>query len=327
MFYKRAAMWTAFLTGLGARVVISGPTTKKVLDAGIALAVDESCLPMKVFLGHMKQLVEQELDYIFVCRQQAFAKNEELCTKLWGVPDVCRNTFQLGPGCRWLELNISPAAEGMTEFRAWCKVGRYLSRNPLRIWAAYRRAVKAQARYEAWLHTGAPVMRALDLACAGQTPAATPPPNASAEREAPAALQIALLGHTYLIHDEHLGLPLIKLLRSFGAQVHIVEDFDKELCGALGREVSPRLRWTYNREILGAAELLRRRGIDGLIFIEAFPCGPDALVLDYAIRRMGSGASIMRIVLDELQSLTGIQTRIESFIDVIAMQRCEPANV
>ncbi len=135
-------------------------------------------------------------------------------------------------------------------------------------------------------------------------------------------IRIALLGHAYLIHDEYFGVPLAKMLRHLGARVQVVEELDKELCRSCGREISPALYWTYNREVVGATDLYLRQGVDGVILIEAFPCGPDALALDYAMRKLKGRVPIMRLVLDELQALTGIQTRLESFIDVIRM-RCE----
>jgi predicted nucleotide-binding protein (sugar kinase/HSP70/actin superfamily) len=318
-------MWTVFFESLGARVVFSKTTSKETLDNGLSLSVDESCLPAKVFLGHVGDLVSKHPDFIFVCRQQDFGRNEALCTKLWGVPDICRNTFDLPAGCRWLELNISPAIDGITAFKAWWKVGRVLTRNPWRILLAYLKACRAQHCYERWLQAGKSPMEAIELVRGG---AGHPQkfPSAVQVESGNGKVRIAVLGHSYLIHDEHFGRPVLKLLKKLGADVHVAEQLDRHHCRSVGREVSPSLYWTYNSEIVGAAEHYLQDGVDGAILVEAFPCGPDSLALELATRKFRGRAPVMRLVLDELQALTGLQTRLESFVDVLQMRQLEAAN-
>ncbi len=325
-FFKNAAMWVSFLESLGTTVLITAPTNKEILDDGLKLSIDESCLPTKVYIGHVKHLVDRKPDFIFVSRQQDFSSGEVLCTKFWGMPDVCRNTFDLPDGCRWLELNISPSVDNITDYRAWKKVGRVLTSSRLRIRKAYRGALKAQKRYIAWLQDGKPTMEALELALQGSTPDEGRCGNSPADEGPARQMRIALLGHSYLVHDEYFGLPIIKLLHRFGVKINIVEELDKDMCQSRGRHVSPHLYWTYNREIVGAADHYIRDGVDGVILLEAFPCGPDALVFDYLTRALRGSVPIVRIVIDELQAFTGIQTRLESFTDIIRMRRLEAAN-
>lgn len=319
-FFKHGAMWTVFFESLGARVVFSRPTNRETLDSGLSLSVDESCLPAKVFLGHVRDLVARRPDYIFICRQQDFGQRDVLCTKLWGVPDICRNTFDLPDGCSWLELNISQSVDRITAFKAWWKVGRRFTRNPRRILSAYTRGCRAQHLYELWLRAGKPAVEAIALARKGEHPGHTETAQA---RSGSKPVRIAVLGHSYLIHDDHLGRPILKLLRKLGAEVHLVDQLDKHYCRALGKDVSPGLYWTYNREIVGAAKHYLQDGVDGAILVEAFPCGPDSLALEMATRKFRGRAPVMRLVLDELQALSGLQTRLESFVDVLQMRRLE----
>jgi predicted nucleotide-binding protein (sugar kinase/HSP70/actin superfamily) len=322
-FYKQAAMWVSFFSSLGCRTTISTQTTKEILEDGLEHSVDETCLPVKVFIGHIQQLIREHLDFIFVCRQQDFSAQEVLCTKLWGIPDICRNTFTLPAGCKWLELNISPSVDGISDRMAWFKVGRALEKSASSIKRAYRKAIDIQHVYEKLLQSGIMPLQALRLALqgapdtTGQCVHENAVPNCSDE------IQIALVGHPYLIYDEHFGSPLVSMLRRLGVKIRLVEQLNKELCRAHGRDISPHLHWTYNRELVGAAELYMSQGIDGVIFVEAFPCGPDALALDYATRKLRGRKPMMRLVLDELNALTGIQTRLESFLDVIRMRRDE----
>ena len=55
--------------------------------------------------------------------------------------------------------------------------------------------------------------------------------------------------------------------------------------------------------------------IDGIIFISSFPCGPDSLVNELVIRKIK--IPCINIVLDDLDALAGIETRLESFMDIL----------
>jgi predicted nucleotide-binding protein (sugar kinase/HSP70/actin superfamily) len=132
-----------------------------------------------------------------------------------------------------------------------------------------------------------------------------------------------MLGHPYIVWDNFFGKPLSGILDELGAEVHTIEQAPEDQLQELGRELSPTLQWTYNREILGGMEYYLRQGIDGLVLLETFPCGPDALVLDLAVRKLKGRAPIIRIVLDDLRSMSGMRTRLESFYDVLEMRKEE----
>ncbi len=52
-----------------------------------------------------------------------------------------------------------------------------------------------------------------------------------------------------------------------------------------------------------------------MIFISSFPCGPDSLANELAMRRID--LPYLNIIIDDIDALTGIETRIESFIDIL----------
>ena len=60
--------------------------------------------------------------------------------------------------------------------------------------------------------------------------------------------------------------------------------------------------------------------VDGIIFLTTFPCGPDSLVNELMIRKIKE-LPVTNILIDELNVQTGIETRIESFIDIIKERR------
>ena len=64
-----------------------------------------------------------------------------------------------------------------------------------------------------------------------------------------------------------------------------------------------------------------RDDVDGIILLSAFPCGPDAMVNELITRRVnthgGKGVPILNLVLDSQSGTAGVETRLESFIDII----------
>ena len=56
-----------------------------------------------------------------------------------------------------------------------------------------------------------------------------------------------------------------------------------------------------------------------MIFISSFPCGPDSLANELAMRKISK--PYLNLIIDDIDSLTGIETRIESFVDILDAKR------
>ena len=56
--------------------------------------------------------------------------------------------------------------------------------------------------------------------------------------------------------------------------------------------------------------------MDGILFLSSFPCGPDSLVNELMTRKITDIPTIS-ILIDELTSNTGLETRLESFVDIV----------
>ena len=67
LYYRSGTLWKAFFEALGVPVVLSPPTSREILDSGSSLAVDETCLSAKIFIGHVRSLLGT-CDRIFVPR-------------------------------------------------------------------------------------------------------------------------------------------------------------------------------------------------------------------------------------------------------------------
>lgn len=66
MFYDLFPFWSAFFKEIGAKVVLSSDSSEKILEKGKKYLNSEMCYPVEVLFGHYKDLLEMNVDYIFI---------------------------------------------------------------------------------------------------------------------------------------------------------------------------------------------------------------------------------------------------------------------
>ena len=60
--------------------------------------------------------------------------------------------------------------------------------------------------------------------------------------------------------------------------------------------------------------------VDGIILLSTFPCGPDSLCNELIVRNI-KNIPILTLIIDDINSNTGIITRLESFTDIIKTRK------
>jgi len=289
LFHRYETLWVEFFTRLKHETVVSPPTSPDILAAGILHSVDESCLSAKIFMGHVHYLIGK-CAYILVPRIENYGGNEKVCVKFNALCDIARNTF----GARLLEYDVD-AAKGKHERAGFIRMGRVLGAGKKESAAAY--AAAAESLSERGRALFKEEMNKLLLP----------------------GVKIMLAGHAYNLHDAFIGAPVARALESMGASVIYADRLKSAVrASAFIEKFAPGLYWTYHKELFNAVELYRNR-VDGLVFVTAFPCGPDALVHGLMLRRT-NGIPVCGLTVDELQGETGLRTRIESFMDIITMR-------
>lgn len=103
-----------------------------------------------------------------------------------------------------------------------------------------------------------------------------------------------------------------------GIEIIYSDQFNNELSNKLSKKISDNLYWKYSKESLGSI-IIAKNKIDGIIFLSTFPCGLDSLANELVMRSIK--LPYLNIVIDDLDSLSGLETRIESFIDILCQQK------
>jgi predicted nucleotide-binding protein (sugar kinase/HSP70/actin superfamily) len=294
-FHTEGTLVRRYLEGIGVTAVMSPPTDRGILEAGLSLAVDETCLPMKIHLGHVAAL-RGKVDAVLVPRYGVLASSHgEMCVKFWGAYDITRNVF---PDLEVLSYDVD-RMYGDRERKALLGLGRELGASHMAAARALRNARREVASEKASLVAGQTIL----------------------EAEAdPGVPRILVAGHTYILDDRLMGTPILDLLKAEDVTV-LRSDRVPDVKGLRKRavEFSPGLKWAYNREQLGAIATMRDQ-VDGIMVLLSFPCGPDSLVAELVQRKVRN-VPICVIVLDELTATGGLKTRVESFCDIVKMRR------
>lgn len=311
LYYYYYPMWRTFFEGLGANVVVSGPSVKGVLSQGLRHAVDDICLPVKLSFGHVLEL-SGKVDYIFIPRLVSVEKREYICPKFLGLPDMVRRLPGLPP---LIDVNVSLYKSRKDLYAAVKEVGRLFTRNSLTVFQAYRRSIHALRSYFKLMELGllpAEAMAVLEDRVEGV-------PGASGD-----SLQVALIGHPYNIYDGYSSMDIIKKLRQFGVSVVTAENVSEKVINKNSACLPKKLFWTLGRRMIGAARhYMRQPGVRGIIHVAAFGCGPDSMTGEL-IERMARECRVpfLNLIIDEHTGEAGVITRLEAFLDMVCWRRC-----
>jgi predicted nucleotide-binding protein (sugar kinase/HSP70/actin superfamily) len=127
-------------------------------------------------------------------------------------------------------------------------------------------------------------------------------------------LKILLAGHPYNLRDKLIGGNIANIIEKLGIEIIYSDIYDENESKDKYKDISPHLYWTYNQDIINSI-LYYKDKVDGIIIVTSFPCGPDSLANEMCLRKIDK--PIINLIIDELSSEVGLETRIESFIDII----------
>lgn len=308
-FYYYFPLWKKFFENLGAEIVVSPQSNKSIIDNGVRMAVDEACLPVKVFYGHVMALKDQ-VDLLFAPRLVSLERKTYICPKFMGLPDMIRWNIPELPVLIDTTFDLSKKNSAIKA--AARETGRYLGNTDKQINTAWADASEFQKSYE-------------KLVCSGNLPCdvlkhiedgSEPPESADAE-----GMCIAVVGHAYNIYDEYISMGLIRNLREMGVKVITPDIIPVQLTDRFAAKLPKRMFWSLGKRLLGSVLHYMDEGdLDGILYVEAFGCGPDSMIEDLSaryVRRQGI-IPFQVLTLDEHTGEAGVMTRLEAFVDMIS---------
>ena len=283
-YYYFGNIWKHYFENIDCEVIISPPTNREIINNGIKYANDEMCLALKIYLGHVAYL-QDKCDYILVPRIDKYDVNNQTFTNFLDIYDIANNLFN----CKILNYNIDISRKE-TELVGLVEIGQVLGLSVSEAIRAYNKALDSAAK-----------IKSDEI-------------SFNMQKLNRKTKKILVVSHPYVIYDQYFGEPITKMLKNSNVEIIYSDKFDTSQTNPLANKISSTLYWKFNRDEIGSIELAKRK-IDGVIFISSFPCGPDSLANELVMRRID--LPYLNIIIDDIDALTGIETRIESFIDII----------
>lgn len=309
-FYENYPFFFGFFTDLGIEIVLSDKTTKKTLSNGAALVVTETCLPVKVYVGHVLNLIEKGVDKIFVPSLQSIAHKIYNCSKIRGLPDLIRNVVKTDFTIIEATFDKSEKNQGFYEFLQEI-VAYYGITDIKRIKKAAKMGWKVYNNFKVMTASGMDYKQAMSYALQGKVFISKD------DKEYP--ISIALVSHPYNIYDERTSMKIFEKLKNLDVKVYTAIQLTNEHMDEGISTLGQKMYWANEREMTGCAgHYLKDNKIDGVVTLTAFGCGPDSLMIERITRKSNQfNKPILNLTIDEHTGEAGFITRLEAFVDML----------
>ncbi len=295
-FYK------TFFQELGCNVVLSDPSNKHIIHDGVESVAAESCFPIKVTHGHLLNLINKKVDYLFIpsvltmFRENTRAENAYVCPYIQTIPYVLEGAF----GLKEQGIKVLTPRLYFQEDRGWVKMqnelaktGKELGFGKGKVKKALEKALQAQNEFTTKLRArGKEILESI-------------PEDDNA---------VVIVSRPYNGCDRGINLEMPDKFRDLGVmaipmdmlpvgEVELADEWDN-------------MYWKYGVRILSAAEIIRNdKRLHG-VYLTNFGCGPDSFILRFFRSKMGS-KPFLQLEIDEHSADAGAVTRAEAFLDSV----------
>ena len=295
--WEQLPFWRTMLATMGFETVLSEPTNKKIIQAGLDSVVAEPCFPIIVAHGHVTDLMAKGVDHILMPNIVSVESPDDnsnafLCPWHQTLPFVCRRAPNLREAG---QLFLTPSVRFQDGPKDVTRDVHELFRS-LGI-SKKRTAEGVAAGYEA--------MRTFRRRQFEAGREALVQLNAANETA------IVFVGRPYNIHDAGVNLSVARKLRDYyGVNCLPMDCLDVADDVA---DVNPNMYWELGRRIISVAKFVGQHKNLHIIYITNFKCGPDSYIKHFV--RTASGKPYLTLQFDGHSNDAGIMTRCEAYLD------------
>ena len=301
-------LFSRFFKALGLEVVLSGRTDKRIIRMGVESATAQPCFPVKAAYGHILDLIDKKVDYIFlpsvVTMTANFPRNKynKLCPYVQSLAYQIRTGFadKLGQ-TKILTAPIRLGEGRRLTSKGFIALGRKLSLPASAVRKALDEALAAQAGFDKALREkGREILSQIS----------------------PDQKLFVLISRPYNGCDDGVNLQLPKKLADLGVNVIPMDMLDFHQAELSDEFLHERVYWAYGQKILRAAEIIRTDPRLFAIYLSNFSCGPDSFLMTFFKEIMGK-KPCLQLEIDEHSADAGIITRLEAYLESLKNYRPE----
>ena len=141
LYYYYYPFWKTLFSELGCQVVVSDETNAGIVADGAAVTVSELCVPIKIFNGHVLNLLKKDVDYIMIPQFVSMGK-EWYCPKFLGVVEIAEYSIS-GLKEKALPVRITSKDDVIDRLSDWEKLCDLLDVSRARLKRALKKAKAA----------------------------------------------------------------------------------------------------------------------------------------------------------------------------------------
>ncbi len=297
-FHDFLPFWSTLLWELGFDVVVSPKTDRNIVDLGLESVLSETCFPVKTAHGHIRYLIENGTDTIFLPSFVSLNGEGDPCEKGFAcpytqtIPYTAKTAFRaarfltpvvdLGRGRRYIEKELR-------------RTLKPFGLSPSAITKAFDVAQRAQDDFgRAIKEEGRRILSGLKEKA------------------------VVVTGRSYNAFDGGMNLGIPKKLADLGILSMPMDFLPIEDTG-IERDW-PNMYWKAGQKILSAAKIVRTDPMLYSVYIGNFSCGPDSFITKYFEGEM-EGKPYLHLEIDAHSADAGAVTRCEAFLDSIGNER------
>jgi len=313
LYYQYFPAWRIFFEAVGAEVTVSSPTNKAIFTSGSSRAVAETCMPVKLFFGHVVSLLDK-CDYMFIPAMRSLGRKAYYCSKFIGLPDMTRALVSGCPPILDPEIDLNKGRRALDHIIY--DLGHHFTADKSKIKEAAQQAEKAHSAYRKEMSDrGVTPVQLLDETYPDER-------KPHSEPVISPTLSVAVIGHPYVVYDDYVSHRLISRLQGMGVRVFTPEMVAQEALDIATVKFVGTPHWSFEADIVGAGEHYLHTKVDGIITIAVFGCGPDSMMIEMVRHRAGElRTPFLHLSLDEHTSEGGLVTRLEAFLDMVRRKR------
>lgn len=299
VYYQQFPFWRTFFEELGFNIELSRESDKALLTKSIENITAEACLPVETVHGHVMDLIEKNVDYIFLPFIVNSKQKEGNPTQNCNCPWIQTYPFMVKAALKG-RIDESKLLIPTLHFRYFKtalvkELSEYfgdkfgLNRNDIR--KAIYKADEMQVAFEARLiDFGRDLLKRLPRNCR----------------------PVVLLGRPYNSTDPLLNLSLVEKLIAQNVMPIPVDMLDLSDYNIFGNYRN--MYWPNGQKMIAAAQLVAKTEGLNAVYVSNFRCGPDSFIWHYITEEL-KGKPFLHLEVDEHSADAGMVTRIEAFLD------------
>jgi predicted nucleotide-binding protein (sugar kinase/HSP70/actin superfamily) len=339
------------LTALGNEVVLPPRPNAETISFGCKFAPEFACYPFKIVLGTYIQVLEAGADTLVStggvgpCRAGLYTTLQEKILKDLGYNFEMITLEPPGRHLKDLMASIKKLINTRLSFRDYINIGRFVWNQLTLLDKAERLSHKVRPLEVKKGETTRTYKKCVDLVAGAQSIKEL----SEIEREIELLyeciekkdfdpVKIGIVGEIYVLLEPSANLEIEETLGDLGVYVersmflagYTVSNAVMDLFHMAGERDIKKLASPYfkemcgghGRESVGNAVHFAKRGFDGLIQLSPFTCIPEIVaksILPRVCEERGMG--FLAITLDEQTGKEGVRTRLEAFVDMLAVKR------